>query len=197
MDFDHRLVEDPEQLPDAPSPWRAPAVTFRAPLRQRVKISIDRAARWEFWPAWAFYPPIVGYILWLGLRYRRPTAFTAANPFLEASGFVGEHKSDCLLPLIERAPDLVAPLEMLRIALPIPKQLEIAERFITAHGGFPVVLKPDVGQRGRGVAIVRDRAGLHDYLVQAPGDVLIQQYISGAEFGVFVYRDPVTGAWTR
>ena len=55
---------------------------------------------------------------------------------------------------------------------------------------FPVVLKPDVGERGSGVAIVRSHEQLDAYLRAAEGDIIIQQYIDGLEFGVFYYRYP-------
>src|SRR5258707_3569310 len=53
-----------------------------------------------------------------------------------------------------------------------------------------VVLKPDVGERGSGVAIIRSDAELQTYLRDARGDVIIQQYVPGVEFGVFYVRRP-------
>ncbi len=34
-------------------------------------ICFARATRWEFWPAWLFYPPVAMICAWLGLRYQR------------------------------------------------------------------------------------------------------------------------------
>ncbi|MEO0974776.1 MAG: alpha/beta fold hydrolase, partial [Pseudomonadota bacterium] len=56
----------------------------------------QRLSRWEFWPPWVFYAPLVVYILYLGVRFRGMTVFTAANPAIPASGFVGESKLDIL-----------------------------------------------------------------------------------------------------
>ena len=175
-------------------PWELAELPSTISAAERFAVGIARLRRWEFWPAWAFYPPVVAYIVWLGMLYRRPTAFTAANPGLEAGGFVGERKSECLLPLMKRAPELVAPLHLLPASEPLRQRQRAAERFVVAHGGYPVVLKPDIGQRGRGVAVIRGVDALHSYLAHAPGDVLIQRYVAGAEFGVFVYREPLTGA---
>jgi hypothetical protein len=61
------------------------------------------------------------------------------------------------------------------------------------HLTYPVVLKPDVGQRGSGVAVVRSAAALESYLRGAEStqtDTIIQEYIPGVEFGVFYYRYP-------
>ena len=173
--------------------WSAAAASFKAPIGERAAVTLARWRRWEFWPGWAFYPPVVAYVLWLGLRHRSPLAFTATNPALEASGFVGERKSDCLLPLMERAPELVAPLVLIDGKASFDERLEAARRFVKAQRGYPVVLKPNIGQRGRGVAIIRSEAALCDYLQHAPGEVIVQRYIEGAEFGVFVYRDPDSG----
>lgn len=165
---------------------------YRAPLAERLAIRWGRLRRWEFWPAWLFYIPIVGYILWLGLRFRQPTAFTASNPAFESGGVVGESKAVALAGLMERAPDLVASFELLTFELPLAIRIARAQAFV-ADGGYPVVLKPDIGSRGRGVAVIRDPTALIAYLTRASGDVLVQRYIGGDEFGVFVYRQPEDG----
>jgi hypothetical protein len=60
------------------------------------------------------------------------------------------------------------------------------------HGlSFPVVLKPDAGERGSGVAVVRSDGAMEDYLrAAAKTDVIIQEHIAGLEFGVFYFRYP-------
>ena len=67
-----------------------PLFTFRG--RRRMVGRWRRLRRWEFWPPWLFYPPVVGQVLWLGLRHRSPLLFTAANPAIEAGGFISESK---------------------------------------------------------------------------------------------------------
>jgi hypothetical protein len=52
------------------------------------------------------------------------------------------------------------------------------------------VLKPDVGERGQGVAVIRDRAAAADYLRRCPGPVIAQEYVDGREFGLFYVRRP-------
>lgn len=165
---------------------------YRAPLSLRLAIRWGRLRRWEFWPAWLFYIPVVLYILWLGLRFRSWTAFTAANPAFEAGGVVGESKAVALAALMRNAPDLVAEFEFLAHEMPLARRIAAARVFVGRMNGYPVVLKPNIGARGRGVAVIRDEAQLHRYLGNAPGDVLIQRYIGGEEFGVFVWLDPVS-----
>jgi hypothetical protein len=55
---------------------------------------------------------------------------------------------------------------------------------------WPVVLKPDAGQRGSGVIIARDREAVERYLDAAEFDALVQEYAPGREFGVFYTRLP-------
>lgn len=158
------------------------------PWRDRLSVALERARRWEFWPSWLYYLPIVLWILALGLRHRSPLAFTAVNPGLEASGLVGERKHHALAPLQANAPDLVATFELLPEAA-AALRIERALGFAARHG-YPVVLKPDVGQRGRGVFIARDAAAARGYLARFAGDVLVQRYVGGEEFGVFIARAP-------
>jgi hypothetical protein len=56
--------------------------------------------------------------------------------------------------------------------------------------GFPVVVKPDAGQRGEGVRVVRSGEELEEVLSGAERDALVQEYAPGQEFGVFYYRLP-------
>ncbi len=62
------------------------------------------------------------------------------------------------------------------------------------HGlQFPVVLKPDAGQRGDGVSIVRSSEQLQEYLAHSSFPAVLQEYVPGEEFGVFYYRYPADG----
>lgn len=176
----------PSALPWQINPMAAQAVAV--PWRKRWAIKLERAWRWEFWPSWLYYIPIVLWILWLGLKHRRPTAFTASNPALEASGMVGERKHLALAPLQANAPDLVATFSLLDDQT-TPARLGQAQAFIAVQG-LPIVLKPNVGQRGRGVFVARSQADVDDYLTRFNGDVIAQRYIAGEEFGVYVARMP-------
>lgn len=177
----------------SPATGRPFSQRFQTTWRDRLGIRLSRLARWEFWPAWAFYPPIVVYIFARSARATPFMAVTAANPCLKASGIIGETKQDALTPLQAHAPDYVAEFTMLPAAWPLAERIEVLRRFVEAGPGYPVVLKPDIGQRGRGVAVIRDEAQAADYLAAALDDVVLQRHVSGAEFGVFVYRDPKTG----
>jgi hypothetical protein len=56
---------------------------------------------------------------------------------------------------------------------------------------FPLVGKPDIGSRGRGVKILEDETALEAYIVNAVLDFHIQEFVPYKnEIGVFYYRYP-------
>lgn len=149
-----------------------------------------RKLRWEFWPMWAFYPPVVLYIIYLMIKHRSLTLFTASNPAIPSGGFVGESKADILRGLAP-AGGFIAPSAFIKASLNEDQRFEQANDFMREYAyDFPVVLKPDLGQRGSGVAIARSEDEMRQYLQEASGDTVIQEYIPGFEFGVFYYRYP-------
>jgi hypothetical protein len=148
-----------------------------------------RWRRWEFWPAWAVYPPIALYVVWLGIRHRGLTTFTAANPAIPAGGFVGESKAGILSRLRPVPGWHVPPWRLLPAAEPVGERLARVRQFRGLHGlGFPLVLKPDAGQRGSGVAIVGSDREVEAYLARTGADTLVQAYVPGLEFGLFYVR---------
>jgi hypothetical protein len=150
---------------------------------------VQRWSRWEFWPPYLFYPPVIAYIVYLGLKFRSWTLFTAANPAIPAGGFVGESKHQILEQLRNAAEWL--PSSTLVACGASSQRLAEAEEFMRRHElQFPVVLKPDAGQRGSGVSIVRSSEQLQVYLARAPFPVILQEYIPGKEYGIFYYRYP-------
>ncbi len=165
-----------------------PLFSFRG--RRLLLAALRRRARWEFWPRWAFYPPIVLYVIYLGIRYRGLAIFTAANPAIPAGGFVGESKSQILQGL-HSAGELVARHGVISQNLPAEERLRQLRQFMAGENlSFPVVLKPDRGERGEGVAIIRSEPEAQRYLAAARQDTIVQEYATGREFGVFYYRYP-------
>jgi membrane protein DedA with SNARE-associated domain len=166
-----------------------PLCTWRG--RRRLLGRYLRLRHWEFWPAWAVYPPVVLYLLYLGLRYRSLTLFTAVNPVMPAGGFVGESKSAILRAL---PPDAAPPWSLIPLG-DVPERCALVETFRRQHRlELPLVLKPDVGERGRGVRIVRSPREVDDYFrdpdLGASRLVLAQGFAPGVEYGIFWARGP-------
>jgi pimeloyl-ACP methyl ester carboxylesterase/membrane protein DedA with SNARE-associated domain len=149
-----------------------------------------RTIRWEYWPPFVFYGPVALYVLWLGIRNRGLTLFTAANPGIEAGGFINESKA-AIFDGLAAAGDALPPWKLLPAGDGAEVRIESVRRFVAQHGlTLPVVLKPDAGQRGSGVAVARSWSVIEDYLARAPYDVIAQAYVPGVEFGVFYARRP-------
>ena len=148
-----------------------------------------RITRWEFWPIWVIYPPVVLYILWLGWKRRNLAWFTATNPGMPLSGLVLESKSRILQSIqssgavaaFARLPQSLHPDEKFQRF----KALQRSEEF-----KYPVVLKPDVGERGVGVAIIVSDREAKAYFHKRLGDIIVQQFVEGLEYGIFYYRFP-------
>jgi len=153
-----------------------------------ITSKIRRAIRWEFWPMWVFYTPVVVYIIFLLCRYRRLT-FLSVNPGMPMSGLIGERKAASLAQLKESP--FLARFELISesgdIDQRVDQAVEIMERLSV---DFPIVLKPDFGQRGADVAVIRSAQAMRNYLVQTKGAVLLQEHVAGEEFGVFYMRYP-------
>ncbi len=161
--------------------WRGDAALRRA------RVAIRRLARWEFWPAWLFYAPVVPWVAYL-IATRGPRALFAANPGLEDGGFVGESKSRILSALPE---PWVLPHTLLEPGVAEARARALRERMTASGWSFPLVLKPDVGQRGDGVRVVADLDAARTYLATHTGPVVAQVYHAGPyEAGIFYYRRP-------
>ncbi len=152
----------------------------------------------EFWPMWAFYPPVLLYAGWLMLRYRGLLLPTAANPSFPGGGFFGESKARILALAMRHIPEWVAPfVQVDRPAAPGPDgaaETEAALALLRGNGiALPVVAKPDLGCRGTGVKLVRTPAELRAYLEAFPAgaSLLLQRLVPfEGEAGIFYVRRP-------
>jgi hypothetical protein len=67
----------------------------------------------------------------------------------------------------------------------------LQEHMAASGWAFPIVLKPDVGQRGTGVRLARSVDEARSYLAHAVGATVAQPYHPGPfEAGIFYYRMP-------
>ncbi|MEO1581028.1 MAG: alpha/beta fold hydrolase [Pseudomonadota bacterium] len=154
-----------------------------------------RMTRFEYWPRWAYYAPVVLFNVGMALRYRSLTLFTIANPAIPLSGLTGESKSQILSALAPSG--AVAAFTTIDSDRPDARLDQIRE-FVAAHGGYPIVMKPDAGERGREVEVIHSDAQASAYLKNANGTIIAQQMVSGEEYGVMYCRLPnaATGSVT-
>lgn len=153
----------------------------------RAAARLDRARRWEFWPTWAVYVPLAPWYLMWAARYG-PTAFTATNPCMPLGGMVGESKWDVL----RRLPAGVAAPTIVLEPGPGPERLATLQEAARERGWtLPLIIKPDVGERGSGVRLARDWARAAEILAADQRRLLAQVFHPGPhEAGVFYVRPP-------
>jgi len=157
----------------------------------RAPVWARRWLPWEFWPAWLFYVPVGVYYAWLAIRHRSLSVPTSANPGIATGGFIGESKLEILDQLQRTSPQFTAQ------AFPIEGRTT-SDRLLCLHRlcreheiTLPFILKPDVGQRGNGVKLIRSMRAALDYLQNVAAPVVLQRYVAGPhEAGVFYYRFP-------
>ncbi len=158
--------------------------------RARLVVAVSRWFRVEFWPAWLFYLPVVPWYAWLSLRHRGLTVWTLANPGIPQGGVVGESKLEILLQL-DRG--MIVPSGRVGGGEDASADRWAALEALMGERGWswPLVLKPDAGQRGAGVKLVRAPEGARQYFDANAGPILVQTYDPGpCEAGVFYYRFP-------
>jgi pimeloyl-ACP methyl ester carboxylesterase/membrane protein DedA with SNARE-associated domain len=170
-----------------------PLCTFRG--RRLLYGRWQRLRHSEFWPSWALYGPLLPWFVWLAIRYRGLVTFTAANPAMPAGGLVGESKSEILRALAHHAEAQVARFILLPAGIAADEALELAREFQRGlERPFPLVLKPDVGERGVGTEIVETEDAIRRYFKTPRPATMLQEYVNGQEYGVFYVRRPADNA---
>lgn len=145
-----------------------------------------RLVKWEFLPFWLFYIPVYFYWFWLSLRARSLVFFSAANPGMEMGGFCAYSKYNILKKINAR---LIPKTLFINAHIQSPQ--EIISFIRQSHIEFPLIIKPDMGERGRGVEKIPDKHTLLNYLAANPYKLLIQEYVDyPLELGIMYHRLP-------
>ena len=165
--------------------------TRRLANSRALTARVARWSRWEFWPMWLFYAPVAMWLLWLSVRYRGISTLTASNPGIPDGGVVGESKFHILSNLPAR---WTVPAGLVDAPTADERTRQVLAVMQEREWTFPVILKPDVGQRGAGVRLIRQAEEVEAYCAGQPGRILIQPYHPGPyEAGIFYYRFPDQG----
>lgn len=143
---------------------------------------VHRVRKFEYWPTTAQYLPVLVGWPYLCVKGKDLLFFTAVNPFIYGGGSFGESKSDILSSL---------PSEFVPETKVIHPENSLPENLV-----FPIVAKPDIGERGSHVTILKTRAELEIYKSSVQRKFLLQEYLpSSFEAGVMVLRDPENGSF--
>jgi hypothetical protein len=150
-----------------------------------LRIIAIKIFNWEFWPMHLIYAPMYLYWFYLSARAGSLFFFSAANPARKNAGFAMEKKSDsyAYLPL-EYFPNTLL-CQQNTVPETLKKMLE------NKAIDFPLIAKPDVGERGTGVKLIESFKELIDYSKCSSTDFLVQEFIDYPnEAGIFYYRLP-------
>ena len=147
-------------------------------------------ARWnhEYWPWYIIYLPVFPLLLWYAFRARSFVFFTNVDPAIDLSGFFGERKSEIYALL----PKGSYPTTVL-IAPRLPSGV-VQKRMAEAGLIFPLIAKPDIGERGNGVTRVDSEQALTEVLRTEHSGMLLQALVPWPhEYGLLFARDPLSG----
>lgn len=166
--------------------WRWPvaavALVLLVVLQRRAgsrRLEKDTEAKvvsaFEFWPPWLFYIPVALKWMQLAIRHRGLLLPTVANPSIDGGGFIGESKSE-ILELVPSANRRWVARWIMAVGGQDQDDVENAMR--EAGFDFPIVAKPDVGQRGAGVQPIHGPGELRAYIKAFPvnADLVIQEF---------------------
>jgi hypothetical protein len=140
---------------------------------------------WEYWSFTSVYLCIYPVWLLLCLRARSFFFFAASNPTIRNGGFLCESKKDIITII---PPQYHPPT----VFFSIPANGGMVLRDLQRAGlQFPLIGKPNIGGRGRGVKVLRDEQDVHQYVHNAFLDFHIQEFVPWKnEAGIFYVRYP-------
>ncbi len=156
---------------------------FNRIRRSRTWVTLTN---WEYWPMWAANLPLAIIVLGYAIRARRLFFFSAVNPVIETGGAWGESKFN----ILRRIPDNHVPATIL-VKKGTDFQAVMQRMQEVGLTDWPVIAKPDVGERGFLVTKIKDEAALRDYLSNNPIDFLVQKFVElPLELAVLCHRMP-------
>lgn len=151
----------------------------------RTPLFIVKVLNFEYWPWWVFYLPLVPYWLMQSIKAKSLTFFSAVNPGIDAGGFYGEKKSEILCKI----PAKYLPITF--YILPDESIEYIIEKIRLLNLNYPIIAKPNIGERGNKVEKINSSEELADYHQNSSEEYLIQEFVSyEMELGVLYSRLP-------
>ncbi|MDY8134534.1 hypothetical protein [Aquimarina sp. 2201CG5-10] len=150
-----------------------------------MKKLIIKFNNWEYWPFWILYIPV--FVNWIvsSIRLRSFLYFTTINPQIETGGFVNESKID----ILKQIPEKYIPRSIL-----VTKDMSFSKvlEYIKNEGIiFPLIAKPNIGERGYNVHICATKEELKKHLKKNIGEFIIQDFVSyPLEVAVLYYKYP-------
>ncbi len=140
---------------------------------------------WEYWPFHWVYGPVYPVFGWYVVRSGFRFFFSASNPAIYSGGFLMESK--------KKVYDLLPPgtYPATLYFEPGTPASAVLEQSLNAGIGFPMILKPDIGGRGRAVVVAKNAEELAYYVPQYTLPFLAQDFVPyEKEAGIFFVKHP-------
>lgn len=144
-----------------------------------------RLLHWEYWPFHAVYIFIYPIFIWYCIKARSFFFYSAANPTIENGGFLMESKKKIhdLIPAVYQPYTLHC-----EPGIGVKKILQEMQR---NKFSYPVIIKPDIGAKGRGVIKANTDEELQIAIQKFPFAFIVQPFVPyKKEIGLFYVRCP-------
>ncbi len=157
-------------------------------MRHRLPLFLVKIIYYEYWPFWLFFLPLVPYWIYLSIKAKSLTYFTAANPGIIHGGVFGESK----IEILDKIDPKYRPTTLFfKVSATLPEVISTIEH---SDLRFPMILKPDVGERGSEVEKIENESELANYLKRNEQDFIVQEFVDyDIELGVLYHKLPITG----
>jgi hypothetical protein len=131
------------------------------------------------------YVPIAVYWFFLAIKARGWVFFSAANPCMRFGGLVAYSKTD----VTKLVPEVYLPKTIFVETTDSPT--DVLDQLKAKEMEYPLIIKPDMGERGIGVKILRSQNELEQALRSKTDRMLLQVYEDlPMELGVMYSRHP-------
>ncbi len=147
----------------------------------RFKQKIERILFYEYWPAFIFYLPF--FPLWLiySLRLSDWLYFTKVNPKMRFGGFMQYSKYDVIKSIPEH---FITESYFFKDK---PSDSDFYKEFLD----FPLIFKPDIGERGKGVHLFKTEEDFKAFIPQIQSSFILQKYCDyPIELGILYHKFP-------
>ena len=140
---------------------------------------------WEYWPIQVIYIPVVFYFVFLAAKARSIFFFANANPNIMMGGLFSDSKNE----IYQQLPQKLIPKTFMQ--QPTDNLQPIFDFMQQNNFDFPVIAKPDMGERGSLVEKVDSKEELIAYHNKTKVPYLVQEFIAySEEVGILYYRLP-------
>lgn len=147
-----------------------------------LKSWVARWTTWEYLPWWIANVPVYGFWLWYSLRARHLFFFSSVNPAIPLGGALGESKSDILRLL---PPEIVPKWILVKPEQPLEAVLEALQQSAI---GWPLIAKPDIGERGFLVKKIESPEALQAHLRRWQVPFILQEFLTHPKEASVLYH---------